>query len=130
MKIMRAALHTHSEWFKLQMWKDRFEELLKIDHLKEVDVSVNSNSTSKQHADNWTYGSSQTPTCSSNKLEDGSSPSQVSSSENVCDEGAILKVMVSLYEYSCQSIYLCMKVRHEENLCFSEHPNSFFFFPS
>ncbi|MED6192971.1 hypothetical protein PIB30_014754 [Stylosanthes scabra] len=25
MKIMRATLHTHNEWFKLQMCKDRFE---------------------------------------------------------------------------------------------------------
>ena len=38
MKVMRAALQTHDEWFKLQMCKDRFESLLKIDTLKEVDT--------------------------------------------------------------------------------------------
>ena len=97
MKIMRATLHTHNEWFKLQMCKDRFEEFLKIEYLKQVDVPVKSDATSKLHADNCTHGSSQTTMCSSSKLEDGSSPSQVSSSENVCDEGAILKVMVRSY---------------------------------
>ena len=36
LKIMRATLYTHNEWFKLQMCKDRFEGLLRIDSLKEV----------------------------------------------------------------------------------------------
>ena len=116
MKIMRATLHTHNEWFKLQMCKDRFEEFLKIDHLKQVDVPVKSNATSKPHADICTHGSSQTTICSTSKLEDGSSPSQVSPSENVCDEGAILKVMVRLYK-ACLEIYLLCKLSLKRSLC-------------
>lgn len=109
MKIMRATLHTHNEWFKLQMCKDRFEELLKIDRLKEVHLPVKNDATSKSHVDDCTHGSSQTTICSSSKLEDGSSPSQVSSTENVCDEGAILKVMEFLALPRADAIHLLMQ---------------------
>lgn len=98
MKIMRATLHTHTEWFKLQMCRDRFENLLAIDSLKEVNAPLLANATmSKSHVvDSSTQGSSQVTVSSTARLsEDGSSPNQVSSGDFICDENAILKVMVS-----------------------------------
>ena len=107
MKIMRATLHTHNEWFKLQMCKDRFEEFLKINILKELDAPLPSDSTSKTQADNETHGSSSQVTSSSSKITDyGSSPAQVASNENVFDENAILKVMVSFFASASVS-YTC-----------------------
>lgn len=95
---MRATLYTHTEWFKLQMCKDRFEGLLKIDLLKEVSpLFLNGAAATKSNADNSsTHGSSQVTVSSSTRMqEDGNSPTQASSRDVVCDENAILKVMVS-----------------------------------
>nr|XP_043617383.1 uncharacterized protein LOC122589198 isoform X2 [Erigeron canadensis] len=94
MKIMRTTLHTHNEWFKLQMCKDRFEGLLNIDLLKQVNDPMMPDTLSKLSGDN--HSSSQgTATSSSRMHEDGSSPTQVSSTGDVAsDETAILKVMV------------------------------------
>ncbi|KAF7828742.1 uncharacterized protein G2W53_019906 [Senna tora] len=78
MKIMRATVYTHNEWFKLQMYKDRFEGLLRIDSLKEVNTS--------------TSFLSAVSSCT-RMSEDGSSPVQVSSTDAICDESSILKVM-------------------------------------
>lgn len=95
MKVMQATLHTHNEWFKLQMCKDRFESFLKIDALKEVNSLLLADTVSKSSIDAHTQGSSQATISSSSGIpEDGNSPTQVSSQE-VCDEGAIIKVMVS-----------------------------------
>lgn len=97
-KIMRATLYTHNEWFKLQMCKDRFEGLLRINSLKEVNTSfLTPMSTSKSYTDSCANGSSQATVSSGTRMsEDGNSPTQVSSRDVICDEGAILKVMVSL----------------------------------
>lgn len=103
MKIIRAALHTHSEWFKLQMCKDQFEGLLWINSLREHGGVLLGDSVSKSAVDSCTQGSSQVTISSSNTKmhEDGSSPNQISSADIGCDEGAILKVMVSnLFLYS------------------------------
>lgn len=109
MKIMRTMLHTHTEWFKLQMCKDRFEQLLKIDQLKEVDATMHSDTTSRAFGDDYNNGSSQATICSSSKIpEDGSSP-QVSSSETVYDENAILKVMEFLALPRADAIHLLMQ---------------------
>ncbi|GJN20455.1 hypothetical protein PR202_gb07836 [Eleusine coracana subsp. coracana] len=94
MKIVRTTVHTHTEWFKLHMCKDRFENFLKINCLKEVDPSVASHNMPKAQTDDCGNGSSQITTCSSGKVPDESSSPQVSS-EVACDENAILKVMVS-----------------------------------
>ena len=94
MKVMQATLHTHNEWFKLQMCKDRFESFLKIDALKEVNSLLIADTVSKSNIDLQSYGSSQVISSSIGVPEEGDSPTQVSSLE-VCDEGAILKVMVS-----------------------------------
>ncbi|XP_074556955.1 uncharacterized protein LOC141812903 isoform X2 [Curcuma longa] len=108
MKIVRATLHTHNEWFKLQMCKDRFEQFLKIDQLKEIEYPLLSNPAAKPSADD-TNGSSQMTICSNSKLqEDGSSP-QVSPGENVCDENAILKVMEFLALPRADAIHLLMQ---------------------
>lgn len=97
MRIMRATLHTHSEWFKLQMCKDRFESLLRIDSLKENNSPVlTSLATSKSNIDSCTLGSSQATISSTTGVsDDGSSPNQASSQDAICDENAVLKVMVS-----------------------------------
>jgi hypothetical protein len=94
MKIVRTTIHTHTEWCKLNMCKDRFENFLKINCLKQVDLSVASRCMSKAHTDECGNGSSQITTCSSGKVPDEGSSPQVSS-EVACDENAILKVMVS-----------------------------------
>ncbi|XP_071710724.1 uncharacterized protein [Rutidosis leptorrhynchoides] len=106
MKIMRATLHTHNEWFKLQMCKDRFEGLLKIDHLKEVNFSMIPDSLYKLNGDN-NSSSQGTATSSSKMQEDGSSPTQVSSTGDFAsDETAILKVMEFLALPRADAIHL------------------------
>ncbi|XP_047948515.1 uncharacterized protein LOC125194376 isoform X1 [Salvia hispanica] len=95
MKIIRASLHTHNEWFKLQMCKDQFEGLLWINSLKENGGPLLGDSASKSTIDTCTQGSSPATISSSNTRmqEDGSSSNQISSSDIGCDENAILKVM-------------------------------------
>ncbi|CAL1408691.1 unnamed protein product [Linum trigynum] len=107
MRLMRAAMHTHNEWFKLQMCKDRFEGLMRIDSLKELETPLLSAcSMLSSNADSSTQGSSQVTTSSSARLpEDGTSPAQVSSGE-VCDESAILKVMEFLALPRADAIHL------------------------
>ncbi|KAF6150415.1 hypothetical protein GIB67_034114 [Kingdonia uniflora] len=58
MKLMGATLHTHNEWFRLQMCKDRFEGLLKIDSLKEIKTPLIIDDVFKKRTDNSTHGSS------------------------------------------------------------------------
>lgn len=108
MKIVRTTIHTHTEWFKLQMCKDRFEHLLKIDSLKEVDPSLGSHRKSKVLTDECANGSSQMTTCSSGKVPDEGSSPQVSS-EVACDENAILKVMEFLALPRADAIQLLMQ---------------------
>lgn len=105
---MRATLHTHNECFKLQMCKDRFESLLSIDTLKEVNTPLlSAYSMSKSNADSCTQGSSLVTVSSSARVsEDGSSPTQISSRDVVYDENAILKVMVS-----CAFVLLCYSMK-------------------
>ncbi|KAJ8764381.1 hypothetical protein K2173_006121 [Erythroxylum novogranatense] len=107
MRIIRATLHTHNEWFRLQMCKDRFESLLRIDSLKDVNTQFDSVcSTSKSHTDSCTQGYSQVTSSSSVKVsEDGNSPTQASSGD-VCDENAILKVMEFLALPRADAIHL------------------------
>ncbi|GMP28031.1 hypothetical protein CsSME_00003746 [Camellia sinensis var. sinensis] len=106
MKIMRATLYTHNEWFKLQMCKDRFEGILRIDSLKEVSSPFLSDAAMKSNADTCTHGSSQIAVSSSSRMqEDGNSPTQVSSRE-ICDENAILKVMEFLALPRADAIHL------------------------
>lgn len=115
MKIIRTTLHSHNEWFKLQMCKDRFENLLQIDSLKEASPSLLTTiATSKLNTDRSSIGSPQVTQSSSSKMsEDGSSPTQVSSRDVICDENAILKVMVSFPYLS--------RLSFVEKLCFCNH---------
>ncbi|KAK1422024.1 hypothetical protein QVD17_24864 [Tagetes erecta] len=109
MKIIRATLHTHNEWFKLQMCKDHFEGLLKIDLLKQIDSSLLSDTLSKSLSyDVCNNTSSQgTATSTSKMQEDGNSPAQGSSTgEIVSDEAAILKVMEFLALPRADAIHL------------------------
>jgi hypothetical protein len=100
MKIIKATLHTHTEWFKLQMCKDRFNNLLKIDSLKEVNTDLIGAIKSKSKKDSNTNLSSQVTTTSSSTMtsEDGGSSSlmmmtQTLPREALWEESAILKVM-------------------------------------
>ncbi|KAI7724488.1 hypothetical protein M8C21_024507, partial [Ambrosia artemisiifolia] len=109
MKIIRATLHTHSEWFKLQMCKDHFEGLLKIDLLKQVDSSLLNDTLSKSLSNDVCSNtcSQGTATSSSKMNEDGNSPAQVSSTGEVApDEAAILKVMEFLALPRADAIHL------------------------
>ncbi|XP_041004010.1 uncharacterized protein LOC121249350 isoform X4 [Juglans microcarpa x Juglans regia] len=108
MKIMKATLYSHNEWFKLQMCKDRFESHLRIDSLKEVNTPLHpSVAISNLNADTSTLGSSQVTISSSAKnSEDGSSPTQVSSRDVICDENSILKVMEFLALPRVDAIHL------------------------
>lgn len=105
MKIIRATLHSHTEWFKLQMCKDRFSNLLKIDSLKEVNTDLIGAIKSSSNKENNTNLSSQLTTTSSSTMtsEDGGSSSlmmtaQTSSREALWEESAILKVMVRFFK--------------------------------
>ncbi|KAK1256947.1 hypothetical protein QJS04_geneDACA017238 [Acorus gramineus] len=110
MKLIRETLHTHNEWFKLQMCKDCFEGFLKIDSLKEIGVLTPPDLRSKSFADNSAHGSSQITTSSSSKIpEHGSSPSHDSSRDAICDESAILKVMEFLALPRADAIHLLMQ---------------------
>lgn len=110
MKIMRATLHTHNEWFKLQMGKDRFEEFLKIDCLKEANSHFKGDIMAEAHVDISIRGFSQSTSSSSNKVpEDNSSPSQASSNESLYDENAIIKVMEFLALPRADAIHLLIQ---------------------
>ncbi|XWS45290.1 hypothetical protein CRYUN_Cryun15aG0124000 [Craigia yunnanensis] len=108
MRIMRATLHTHTEWFKLQMCKDRFESLLRIDSLKENNTPVlTSLATSKSNTDSCSLGFSLVTISSTTRLsDDGGSPNQASSRDVICDESAILKVMEFLALPRADAIHL------------------------
>ncbi|KAG2724465.1 hypothetical protein I3760_01G018300 [Carya illinoinensis] len=108
MKIMKATLYSHNEWFKLQMCKDRFESHLRIDSLKEVNTPLHpSVAMSNLNADTSTLGSSQVTISSSAKnSEDGNSPTQASSRDVICDENSILKVMEFLALPRADAIHL------------------------
>ncbi|KAK3010392.1 hypothetical protein RJ639_011706, partial [Escallonia herrerae] len=105
MKIIRATLYTHGEWFKLQMCKDSFEGLLKIDTLKEVKTHLLADADAK-NADTCTHDSSQVTVSSNSRMrEDGESPPQVSPGD-ACDENAVLKVMEFLAMPRADAIHL------------------------
>ncbi|CAI9763297.1 unnamed protein product [Fraxinus pennsylvanica] len=106
MKIIRATLHTHNEWFKLQMCKDHFEGLLRINSLREVGIPVLGDLACNSTVDACTQGSSQTSSSTTQMQEDGSSPTQTSSTDLGCDENAILKVMEFLALPRADAIHL------------------------
>ncbi|KAL5557033.1 hypothetical protein UlMin_039269 [Ulmus minor] len=107
MKIIRTTLHSHNEWFKLQRCKDRFESLLRIDSLKEVNPPLLATIvTPKSNTDRFSNVSSQVTSSGSRMSEDGSSPGQASSRDVVCDENAILKVMEFLALPRADAIHL------------------------
>ncbi|XP_051127068.1 uncharacterized protein LOC127248655 [Andrographis paniculata] len=108
MKIIRATLYSHTEWFKLQMCKDQFESLLWINSLKELGSPLLGDPASKSSMDTCTQGSSQVTMSSSSMSihKDSSSPNQISSTDIGCDENAILKVMEFLALPRADAIHL------------------------
>ncbi|WOG93100.1 hypothetical protein DCAR_0312381 [Daucus carota subsp. sativus] len=110
MKILRTTLHTHNEWFKLQMCKDVFEGLLRIDSLKDISsTSLLADSASKAIADTCARDSSQVTVSSSMTKEDSNSPAQVSSKDVLCEESAIIKVMEFLALPRADAIHLLVQ---------------------
>ncbi|KAJ8567241.1 hypothetical protein K7X08_019449 [Anisodus acutangulus] len=105
MKILRATLYTHTEWFKLQMCKDRFEGLLRIDTLKEVGAKLIIDA-SRLDVDMSTDGSSQVTGSSNNRKQEDGSPTQSSARDVGCDETAVLKVMEFLALPRADAIHL------------------------
>ncbi|XP_057979411.1 uncharacterized protein LOC131165526 [Malania oleifera] len=106
MKVLKATLYTHNEWYRLQMCKDHFEGLLRIDSLKDVSAPLLGDVVPKSNMDTCGHGSSQVTISSSNRTtEDGGSPTQVSS-RDACDENAILKVMEFLALPRADAIHL------------------------
>ncbi|KAI3462759.1 hypothetical protein Pfo_019422 [Paulownia fortunei] len=107
MKIIRATLHTHAEWYKLQMCRDQFEGLLWINSLKELGSPSLGDAASKSNVDSCTQGSSQVTISSINTgMQEDSSPNQISSREIGYDENAILKVMEFLALPRADAIHL------------------------
>ncbi|GFP96928.1 glucose-induced degradation protein 8 homolog [Phtheirospermum japonicum] len=109
MKIIKATLRAHGEWFKLQMCKDQFESLLWINSLKEFGSPLLGDAATKAATvDTCNQGSSPVTVSSGNMRmqEDGSSPNQTSSSDMGCDESAILKVMEFLALPRADAIHL------------------------
>ncbi|GER30870.1 unnamed protein product [Striga asiatica] len=108
MKIIRATLNSHSEWFKLQMCKDQFESLVWIHSLKEIGGPLLGDAAAKSCIDTSTQGSSPATVSSSNMRiqEDGSSPNQTTTSDIGCEESAILKVMEFLALPRADAIHL------------------------
>ncbi|CAA0840943.1 Unknown protein [Striga hermonthica] len=108
MKIIRATLNSHSEWFKLQMCKDQFESLMWIHSLKEIGGPLLGDAAAKSCIDTGTQGSSPATVSSSNMRiqEDNSSPNQTTSSDIGCEESAILKVMEFLALPRADAIHL------------------------
>ncbi|KAM7250056.1 hypothetical protein ACFE04_021939 [Oxalis oulophora] len=114
-KIVRATLHTHNEWFKLHMCKDNFESLLRIDSLRGGNITLLSPAAlSKSNMDSSTHGSSQVTVSSSVRTpEDSTSPTQVSSGDLGCDENAILKVMEFLALPRADAIHLLAQYNND-----------------
>ncbi|KAL3526767.1 hypothetical protein ACH5RR_011423 [Cinchona calisaya] len=109
MKIMKATLYTHNEWFKLQMCKDRFDGFLRINLLK-VGTSLLADAASMS-SDTSNHGSSQATMASNSSTgqEDVGSPTQISSADVSCDENAILKVMEFLALPRADAIHLLVQ---------------------
>lgn len=106
MKIMKATLYTHCEWFKLQMCKDRFEGLLRINSLKELGSPLLADAASRS-SDISIQGSSHATASSGTGLQDDvGSPTQTSAGDVACDENAILKVMEFLALPRADAIHL------------------------
>ncbi|GLT49858.1 hypothetical protein SLA2020_233850 [Shorea laevis] len=89
------------------MCKDRFENFLRIDLLKENNVAfLVFDATSKSNADSCNLRSSQVTLSSSTRISKDGSSSNQSFSTYVCDENAILKVIEFLALPRTDAIYL------------------------
>ncbi|XP_057853259.2 uncharacterized protein LOC131063465 isoform X1 [Cryptomeria japonica] len=95
MKIIRATLYTHEEWFKLQMCTDRFEKLLRINELKEMERSMHTNLNSEYNPDSFAGATAQViGSSSTSRTSDGSNQPLDPSRDLAFNETAILQVMV------------------------------------
>ncbi|KAH9305144.1 hypothetical protein KI387_009548, partial [Taxus chinensis] len=94
MKIIRATLYTHAEWFKLQMCTDRFEKLLRINELKETENGMLTTSNTEHNINSCSVPTSQIiGSSSSSRISDGGNRPLDASRELVFNETAILQVM-------------------------------------
>jgi len=93
MKIMRATIYTHAQWFKLQMCTDRFEKLLRINELKEMDPGMLATLKSEPNPDLCSGATSHVTgsSCNSKPSDGGNQPPEASG--GLFNETAILQVM-------------------------------------
>lgn len=105
MKMMKATLFTHTQWFKLQMCADRFADLLSINALKEPDAAVAETSEPTME-DSKTAAVS--ASCTSTSEMSGSQLPDVPRDGPLFDDGSILTLMVkSLFSFT---IYYSFRV--------------------
>lgn len=97
MKMMRATLFTHTQWFKVQMCTDRFADLLSINALKEPDAMAETSEPPVE--DSKAVGGS--ASCTSTSEISGSQLPDVPRDGPVFDDGSVLTLMV--YSHSSHS---------------------------
>lgn len=93
MKIMRATIYTHAQWFKLQMCTDRFEKLLRINELKEMDPGMVKKLKSEANPDLCSGATSHVTGSSCNSMPSDGSNQPPEASGGLFNETAILQVM-------------------------------------
>lgn len=93
MKIMRATIYTHAQWFKLQMCTDRFEKLLRINELKEMDPGMVTKLKSEPSPDLCSGATSHVTGSSCNSMPSDGSNQPPEASGGLFNETAILQVM-------------------------------------
>lgn len=91
MKIMKCTLHTHTEWFKLQMCDDHFAEMLSINILKDTNSTGLGSLLPETSTVTSKVGRSNTSSLSNT----ANAPQQSESSRDraMFDDGSILTVM-------------------------------------
>lgn len=90
MKVMRATLFTHTQWFKVQMCTDRFADFLNINTLKEPDAVAETSELAME--DLKTVGGS--GSCLSTSEMSGTQLPEGPRDGPVFDDGSILTLMV------------------------------------
>jgi hypothetical protein len=95
MKVMRATLFTHTQWFKVQMCTDRFADFLNINTLKEPDTAAETSESTME--DLKTVGGS--GSCISTSEMSGTQLSEGPRDGPLFDDGSILTLVVNFLIY-------------------------------
>lgn len=109
-RIMKATLYSHTQWFKLQMCTDPFADLLDINKLKEADVAGGTTSTTND--DSKLGGAA--GSCLSTTEISGNQPSDVPRDGPCFDEDNVLTLMVNftlISSFYCKSVWMSFITR-------------------